>query len=266
MLKKVMSLMLAIIMMFSMATISSFASVQEELTEEVILSLTGDEVQNCYNLLLDTKEKNPNITYDELNNMAKQFYLDCYNNRTRGQYDQLLINATGMNAQEVALAQQYPTDLAAVYTSSGIANTKANSRYYSGKFLGNADAFRHTSWNALLVQRFYRLGIGSPSVCMSKTKMWTDAHEYGTGNVYGLSSSQFEQDRSMDLLNNAAGRCIGETYYDSYEYSILEKVQDYTDKGYCQRIKKDHQMGYSFEEMKAIPTWSLRSTNTVGKN
>lgn len=170
-----------------------------------------------------------------------------------------------MNSQEVALSKKYPSDLAAVYSSSQIANSETTKRYISGQYLGNADAFRHTAWNALLVQRFYRLGKGSVSQVMAKTKMWTDAHENRAANSSNLSTSQFAQDKSMDLLNNAAGRLIGETYYDSSEASILTRAQYYVDNGFCQRIRADSQLNYSLSQMKAVSTWTLKSSNKSGK-
>lgn len=244
--------------------------VQTELTDEIILSLTGDDLETLYNLLVTYKEGNPNIKENELDDIARQYYIDTYNNSINeikpfGYYDSLLESSTGMNSQEVALAQQYPSDLPAVYSSSKMANSEASNRYFSGAYLGNQDAFRHTAWNALLVQRFYRLGKGTVTLVMARTKMWTDAHEYGTPNDSGLSTSQFSQDRSMDLLNNAAGRLIGETYYNSSEYSILQRAQYYIDNGFCQKIKADNQMDYTFSQMKAISTWTLKGTNTVGK-
>lgn len=273
--KRMTMLLLVVLMFFSFNT-QGFAKeinrgeVQTKLTDEIILSLTEDDLDNIYNILVDYKENNPDVTEEELDKIATEFYIETYNKKQidikpLGYYDDLLESSTGMNSQEVALSKQYPSDLPAVYTSSKMANNEAGSRYSSGAYLGNQDAFRHTAWNALLVQRFYRLGKGSVSQVIAKTKMWTDAHENGATKPDGLSSSQFAEDKRMDLLNNAAGRVIGETYYDSSEASILTRVQYYVDNGWCQRIKTDSQMGYSFDQMKAISTWTLRSTNTVRK-
>ncbi len=244
-------------------------NIQTELTDEVILSLTGDDLEELYIILVDYKESNPDATEEDLDEIATEFYIETYNKnkdivRPFGWYDNLLESATGMNSQEVALSKQYPSDLAAVYSTSKMANAESGRRYNSGALLGNQDAFRHTAWNALLVQRFYRLGKGNVTQVMAKTKMWTDAHEDGATNP-GFSSSQWAQDKSMDLLNNAAGRYIGETYYDTAESLILERVQYYIDNGFCQKIKTNSQMEYTFEQMKAIPTWNLSATNTTGK-
>lgn len=244
--------------------------VQKELTDEILLSYTEEDFANLYDILINFKDSNPGATEDELDEIATDFYIEAYNDKLNtinpsGYYDELLEDATGMNSQELALAKSYPSDLPAVYLTSKLANAEATRRYNSGAFLGNQDAFRHASWNALLVQRFYRLGKGTVTEVTAKTKMWTDAHENGAKNSGGLSTSQFSQDKTMDLLNNAAGRELTQTYYDSSEYLIFERVQYYVDNGLCKKIKTDKQMGYSFEQMKAIPTWNLYASNTTGK-
>lgn len=170
-----------------------------------------------------------------------------------------------MNPDELALSKKYPSDLAAVYSSSQIANNQAGSRYYSGAYLGNQDAFRHASWNALLICRFYALGKGDFNWCLTRTREWTTAHETGASVDYSLSAAQRQADYDMDILNNAAGRAAAETTYTS-EALALQNVQYYVDNGFCKRIKTDAQMTYDYSQMKAIPTWTLRTTNTVGKN
>lgn len=274
-------LLFTVLMFFSIST-QSFAEknyngelnelAQTELTDEIILSLTEDDLDNLYNILVDYKENNPDATEQNLDQIATEFYIESYDKNKNentvnplGFYDDLIENATGMNSQEVALAKKYPSDLAAVYSSSKMANAESNRRYNSGAYLGNQDAFRHTAWNALLMQRFYVLGKGNVSEVMARTKLWTDAHEYGTPKPSEMSSSQFSQDQTMDLLNNAAGRVIGESYYNSSETSILQRVQYYVDNGWCKKAKTNSQMNYSFYEMIAIPTWNLSTTNTTGK-
>jgi len=61
----------------------------------------------------------------------------------------------------------------------------------------NADAFRHSYWHALLT-------ISSGEEC---SKLWGDAHEFGTAKNFS-SLGRFTESL-MDLTNNAAGRQLG---------------------------------------------------------
>lgn len=240
-----------------------------ELTDEIILSLTADDYEECYDRLLEYKESNPNCTDKELDAMAEDIYIQLYMEKSSmpsacSFYDDLVATIDDMNAEELALAKKYPSDLAAVYSSTKIANREAKSRYNSGAYLGNQDAFRHAAWNALIICRFYALGKGDYTWCMNRTREWTTAHETGAEADATLSAAQRKVDYEMDILNNAAGRAAAETTYTS-EAAALAEVQEYVDNGYCKRIKTDSQTTYSLEQMAAISTWKLRATNTVGK-
>lgn len=239
-------------------------------TDEMLLSLSLDDYESCYENLLNYVNEHPNCTQAELDTLANRFYVDAYNKHggkgsvsLNSFYDDLLLSSGAMNTEELALAKKYPSDLAAVYSSALIANNQAKSRYYSGAYLGNQDAFRHAAWNALIICRFYALQKGDFNWCLMRTKLWTDAHENGEVDPY-LSASQNAADKSMDLLNNAAGRAAAETTYTN-ETLALNLVQEFVDKGYCKRLKTDAQMEYDYYKMRNISTWTLRATNTVGK-
>ncbi|MGL5254205.1 MAG: DUF6973 domain-containing protein [Brevinema sp.] len=238
------------------------------LTDEVLQSMTPDDFNDCYNYLLEYKQSNPNCTNEELDSIASDFYIAAYNEHgrtptTRSWYDDLLMSAGNMNPDELALSKKYPSDLAAVYSSSQIANNEAESRYNQGAYLGNQDAFRHAAWNALLICRFYALQKGDFNWCLTRTREWTTAHETGAPYDGNLTSTQRQADYDMDILNNAAGRAAAETTYTS-EYLALKEVQKYVDNGWCKRIKTDSQMTYDYSTMLNY-TWTLRPTNTVGK-
>ena len=109
------------------------------------------------------------------------------------------------------------------------------------------------------------IGFGRQSYCAERAKLWTDAHEYGATKPSGMSDAQFSADRQKDLLNNAAGREISESYYNKQETQIIEQTQFYTDMGYLIRIKTDAQINYTYSQMLAIPTWTLINTNTAGR-
>lgn len=270
--KKLISMGLAVVMCLSLAVPALAVEESNELTDEILLAMTVEDHERCYEYLLNYKEENPNISNAELDKIATDFYIQTYENKgnvpqPNSWYDDLLMDATGMNPDELALAKKYPSDLAAVYTSSQIANNEAESRYDEGLYLGNGDAFRHAAWNALLICRFYALGKGDFDWCLTRTREWTTAHETGATPDMNLTASQREADHDMDILNNAAGRAAAETTYTS-EAAALNKVQDYVDDGFCKRIMTDAQIraGYEYAEMLQVSSWTLRATNTLGKS
>jgi hypothetical protein len=126
-----------------------------------------------------------------------------------------------------------------------------------------ADVIQSLTFND--IESTYDLGKGTQSICAARAKLWTDAHEYGSANDGSLSTSQFQADRQMDLLNNAAGRELSETYYDALEVSVIAGAQYYADTGVLKRIKTDAQNNYTYSQMQAISTWTLRSSNATGK-
>lgn len=270
--KKILSLVLACAMLFAMS-VTAFAvgASPDLLSEDIILSLTLQDHEACYDYLLQYKEDNPAATSAELDAVAADFYAELYEEKASSPapadswYDELLHNQFGMNDDEIELASQYPSDLAAIYTSSNIAQNEADDRYWAGAYLGNKDAFRHAAWNALIICRFYALGKGNFEWCLERTRIWTTAHETGAEKPAGISTAQFNVEKEMDILNNAAGRAAAEDTYTS-EYLALEEVQYYVDNGFCKRIKTDAQITYELEQMALISPWTLRSTNTAGKN
>lgn len=223
-----------------------------------------------YEYLVEYKQIYPTITTAELDMVATAKLVELAQETENdimqpyGYKDDLVEAYNNLNTQELVLAAAYPTEASAIYYASKIANSESRSRYWAGNYLGNGDAFRHTAWNALSVRTLYNIGIGDLDTCISKTKAWTDAHEYGATEEATLSASQRNVDTNMDLSNNSTGRTIGRLY--STEAQILERTQYYVDNGYCKRIKTDAQIEYELDEMAAIPNWSLRATNTVGKN
>lgn len=269
--KRIIMMLFTFSMLVAVSITSFAASSKEELTDDVIRSLSDKDFSDCYDYLLKYKQNNPSCTDDELDALATNFYIEAYQSKGSTPapidsfYDDLIISASGMNPEELALSKKYPSDLAAVYSASGIAQNEAEKRYWGGAFLGNKDAFRHTSWNALIICRFYALGKGDYNWCSERTRLWTTAHETGSKKQNGQSDAQFAVDKQMDLLNNAAGRAAAETTYTS-EGLALQKVQQYVDSGLCKRIKTDAQTSYQPAQMFAIPTWTLRQTNTAGKN
>ena len=236
--------------------------------DEIFSAMTFSDHDTCYNYLVEYKRNNSSCTNEELDDVAKAFYVQLYLEKKQtpaqtGLYDDLM-NRYEMNPDESALASQYPSDVAAVYSSANLAKKEAGYRYNEGAYLGNQDAFRHAAWNALLVCRFYELQKGDVNWCIDRTATWTTAHETGEIASPGMSYEQEQADHEMDYYNNRVGRAAAEYNYDS-ETAALNEVEYSVDNGLCRRIKTDSQMTYSQSQMLEIPNWILRPTNTVGK-
>lgn len=238
------------------------------LTSEIAATLTVDNFAECYEYLVEYSATHPNVSVEELDVVATGMLAELAKNNieTYGYNDDLVEAYNKLNKEELVLAMAYPTEASAIYHASKTANTATNSRYSAGKYLGNGDAFRHTAWNALAVGDLYGINIGDVNTCISKTKVWTDAHEHGAAAEPSLSSAQRSVDTNMDLFNNSVGRGIGEANYNKADSVVLDKVQFYVDNGSCKRVKTDAQIEYTLEQMAAISNWSLRATNTCGKN
>ncbi len=236
--------------------------------DEIFSVMTFSDHEACYNYLVEYKRNNSGCTNEELDDVAKAFYSQLYLEKKQspaetGLYDDLM-NRYEMNPDESALASQYPSDVAAVYSAGNLAKKEAGYRYNEGAYLGNQDAFRHAAWNALLVCRFYELQKGDVNWCIDRTATWTTAHETGESPSSDMSYEQEQADHEMDYYNNRVGRAAAEYNYDS-ETAALNEVEYSVDNGLCRRIKTDDQMTYEPWQMLEIPNWTLLPTNTVGK-
>jgi hypothetical protein len=98
------------------------------------------------------------------------------------------------NLQEQSLAQESPLVALKVKLAAVIAQSQTTFFYYDGFLNGNADAFRHAYWNALMLR----------TVGKDWAERWADAHENGAPRNPPLQ-------KRMDLFNNRLGRIIGES-------------------------------------------------------
>lgn len=266
--RKLLSVVLCLCM-FTPLSITAYAtstSQQNVLTDEVLLSLTDEDFSDCFDYLLQYASQNQSCTSETLDNLALEFYAQRYREKvdTPSPQDSFYDDWSSLNSEELALGKKYPSDLAAVASAKDIATSESERRYWGGAYLGNKDAFRHASWNALMICRFYELQKVDFNVCLERARLWSTAHESGATRPSDQSASQFSVDQEMDLLNNAAGRAAAETTYTN-ETLALQEVQRYVDNGWCKRIKTDAQTSYLRDQMLAISTWTLRASNTAGK-
>lgn len=107
-------------------------------------------------------------------------------------YDDLPIIREYLNPIEQQLYLAHPVDgTRAILAAKDATNLTQSSYENACLHNGNGDAFRHATWNALMVLR-----IGA-----TRAKEWGDAHEDGAAGNPAL-------EKQMDLFNNAVGRTI----------------------------------------------------------
>jgi len=127
-----------------------------------------------------------------------------------------------LNAEERRVACKDPLGARSMGTAQQLAYSWG--KHYYGLIYNDdniqANAFRHAFWNAAGV-----LLIGS-----SRTKKFTDAHEWGTSG----------ESTNMDYFNNAAGRVIGELYkqnMNTYHWPAGSKTRNTTGFFYYYGVK-----------------------------
>ena len=97
--------------------------------DEIFSVMTFSDHETCYNYLVEYKRNNSGCTNEELDDVAKAFYSQLYLVKKQspaetGLYDDLM-NRYEMNPDESALASQYPSDVAAVYSAGNLAKKEA---------------------------------------------------------------------------------------------------------------------------------------------
>ena len=114
------------------------------------------------------------------------------------------------NSLEVLLFKTYP-QLALLHINNSInamnrAEELVDTSVYTHAHNGKGDAFRHAYWNALDAAEFGAFF----------TKVFTDAHEWNSGN--------HPLETAMDFHNNGVGRLIGENYSFTTPDSVIEAM------------------------------------------
>lgn len=51
------------------------------ISSKILLAMTAEDHERCYEYLLDYKEENPNISNIELDKVATEFYIQIYENK-----------------------------------------------------------------------------------------------------------------------------------------------------------------------------------------
>ncbi|WP_437368411.1 DUF6973 domain-containing protein [Bacillus inaquosorum] len=192
----------------------SYSKIDQTKKNEVYL--TEYEIRKTdFNLLskvfndLEKKTSNKNYTEEELNQIAAKEIKQALQNKSTS-FSTMGFSIPGfgeLTDAEIRLAQSNPTEFVKYGNAAQEAKTEAE-KYYGKSQLGkgNGDAFRHSYWNARLVQSFG----GGPSHGYNRAKVWATAHE---SNSKGI-------DKEMDLMNNETGRFLATQNY--YTYSSVK--------------------------------------------
>lgn len=80
--KKVLSIILSLTMVFAMSVTAFAAEPKAEILTDVILqAMTPQDFISCYDYLLQYKQENPTCSNDQLDEIASNFYINTYNSR-----------------------------------------------------------------------------------------------------------------------------------------------------------------------------------------
>lgn len=179
---------------------------------DIIDNLSGDELADVYLEVKDDPDYKK-LSTDEKNIYVKNKIIE--NHLKPKNRFQIYSNSkylpegyNSLNDEEKRLVKRYPDEAITYYYASRMAYSETE-KVFGGNFTDDSsDAFRHTYWNALLVNLFYGNQIGDGNagpimlnLAVSAAERWTTAHEYDS---YGLP-------KIMDLNNNRLGRNIGST-------------------------------------------------------
>lgn len=155
-------------------TFESLIAINEKIKDDNILELYSEEKAN-----------------EIVAKLIKESINDTEGTKSRS-YDYEIPGWDNLNSAEKDLAKKHPIEFTS-YALTAVAAGNLAEAYYgeSQLYQGNGDAFRHSYWNAILVQE---LG-NDPLHGTQRARTWTTAHEAtSSGN-----------DKEMDLFNNEVG-------------------------------------------------------------
>lgn len=193
-LKKITFLLVGIFLLFLSNGEKGYANAEEKkyISEHVITSLTIEDFVKAHEIMF-TYYDVENLTEEELNTQAALILNGIYYSKIDG--IQLLSSPDlpipgNLNAHEIALAVANPFDAIKVYNATNTAtNTTLATFVNGGADHNNANAFKHSYWNALMAKEIGNL----------QAQLWGTAHE---------KSSTDELATEMDLANNKSGRMV----------------------------------------------------------
>ena len=133
---------------------------------------------------------------------------------------------------EIDFIIDHPFATISFYNASNKAIETSEEYYLDGFYLGNADAFRHSYWNALMVKAHgYDLAKG-----------FADAHEERP-DATGI-------DKEMDLYNNEQGRQYGLQYGSLNDDALAQKILSKVSFGNMKRVVNEELVDTSRADLK----------------
>ncbi|WP_313891618.1 DUF6973 domain-containing protein [Psychrobacillus sp.] len=178
------------------------------ITDSVLESLTYKDFVKA-DAILSEIEGFSELSEEEKNKQASLVLTEIAESKIDS-HDSGLPTGPNLNSKEIELARQYPYNAVLAFAASELAT--ARTAYFFANPVadnGNANAFKHASWNAFMSKKFGTV----------MAKQWGDAHENITSGI----------ERDMDLYNNEYGRneYLRGTILDSeaeIETRILQKI------------------------------------------
>jgi len=217
--------------------------------------LTWDDFDYIFGLGEIFMYENPTATEEEINDFLRNEMLRLSAEK-QNSFTRFFWYEDNMTAETRRLSMQNPLGALDVRNDAAHARRMTNYFYYQGHFQGNADAFRHGFWNALMIR----------SVGYIWAERFATAHE---------SETVCQDDLHMDLQNNAWGRMDGQTYRHLTTHQLAYQIMDYVTWGWYIRIHNNdgvltiiptNRDDRWFNHVWRSVNWTLRQRMSDGSN
>jgi hypothetical protein len=185
------------------------------------------DIQELIDYVQSYRDANPEKTWDEIDNdlffsqtdhaEADYDYAAVIGHLNTSDYE-FFKNRLNLYPGERELFNKSPSRGVMTISLGYTASLGVESNYTDGFLNGNADAFRHCFWNALLTVNIERQWAID----------WTNAHEDYVGNP--------PLEKSMDLNNNLNGQQIGAARPKAYHFQLENACLAATNVGRLVRI------------------------------
>ncbi|WP_373894504.1 DUF6973 domain-containing protein [Virgibacillus natechei] len=192
------------------------------LTDEEVSKVTIESL-----IEINEKIKSEHIlnkhTENEANKIVAELIKDSISKNKNNVSDYEIPGWDSLNDAEKDLATSHPIEFTKYATTANAASNLAQAYYGESQlYQGNGDAFRHSYWNAMLVQE---LG-NDPLHGTQRAQVWTDAHEATSSGI----------DKRMDLINNESGRYHAYLNFDDTRQQLSDAIKTQVSQGGKVRI------------------------------
>lgn len=216
-------------------TITSHVSTSKTFDANSFNSLTDSEIKQISQKIYEAKNKNSNITLDQLDTITINEINKIVSAKGQTSTKSIVSPAStgfydpnNLNSEELKLVALYPTEAIIVKNCASEALNLAMSLYTDYSRDGNGDAFRHSYWNALMTAEIAFISGYSFNWSRGKDQAlkWSTAHEYNAP----------EPSKSMDLYNNGVGARIAYYAATTNHTTLKNECISYINKGWMERI------------------------------